>query len=176
MTFKETSLAGAFLIEPKIYEDERGFFTDTFLEKTFAEKGLACRFVQSCVSFNKQKGTLRGMHYQLPPKAQPKLVRCARGSVYDVIVDLRPDSPTYRRWFGAELNEKNRLALYIPEGMAHGFQTIEDNTEIFYQIAEDYAPELARGARWDDPAFGIRWPLASPILSERDASYPDFQA
>ena len=174
MQFRETPLAGAYVIEPERLEDQRGFFARTYCEHEFARRGLCSRFVQCNISFNKMKGALRGMHFQRPPSPEPKVVRCTRGAVYDVIVDLRRDSPTWRHWYGVELNEENRLALYIPPGLAHGFQTLLDNTECFYQMGEFYVPELADGVRWNDPAFGIPWPIADPVLSEKDRSYPDY--
>ena len=174
MQFRETPLAGAYVIEPERLEDQRGFFARTYCEHEFARRGLCSRFVQCNISFNKTRGTLRGMHFQRPPSPEPKVVRCTRGAVYDVIVDLRRDSPTWRHWYGVELNEENRLALYIPPGLAHGFQTLLDNTECFYQMGEFYVAELADGARWNDPAFGIPWPIADPVLSEKDRSYPDY--
>jgi dTDP-4-dehydrorhamnose 3,5-epimerase len=135
---------------------------------------LKTEIAQSNVSFNRKKGTLRGMHFQRPPRAEAKLVRCTQGSIYDVVIDLRPDSATFCKWIGIELRADNRTALYIPEGFAHGFQTLRDNTELFYQMFTSYAPEWQRGVRWDDPAFDIKWPLPDPIMSERDRSYPPF--
>lgn len=175
MKFEQLPLAGAYVIAPSLLEDPRGFFARTYCEREFAEHGLCSRFVQCNISFNRLRGTLRGMHFQREPSPEPKLVRCTKGSVYDVIVDLRRGSPTWRQWWGAELNEENRLALYVPSGCAHGFQTLADNTECFYQMGEFYAPELANGVRWNDPAFGIRWPIADPILSDKDRDYPDYQ-
>src|ERR1700730_12303504 len=174
MQFRETPLAGAYVIEPERVEDQRGFFSRTYCEHEFTQHGLCSRFVQCNISFNKTRGTVRGMHFQRPPSPEPKVVRCPRGAVYDVIVDLRRDSPTWRHWYGVELNEENRLALYIPPGLAHGFQTLLDNTECFYQMGEFYVPELADGVRWDDPAFGVHWPIAEPVLSSKDRSYPDY--
>ena len=172
--FRETPLAGAYLIEPDRVEDSRGFFARTYCQREFAQHRLCDRFVQCNISCNRLRGILRGMHFQRPPKPEPKLVRCTKGAVYDVIVDLRRESGTWRRWYAVELNEENRLALYIPPGFAHGFQTLADNTECFYQMGEFYAPELADGARWNDPAFAIDWPIAEPILSDKDRSYPDY--
>jgi len=174
MTFTELSLKGAFIIDIEPIEDERGFFARSFCMKEFASYGLKVDVAQCNISFNKKKGTLRGMHFQFPPKAEPKLVRCTRGKIYDVIIDLRPDSPTYCLWESVELTADNYKALYIPEGFAHGFQTLEDNAEVFYQMYEFYTVEYASGIRWNDPVFGIKWPLANPIISEKDRSYRDF--
>jgi dTDP-4-dehydrorhamnose 3,5-epimerase len=174
MIFSETELKGAFLIEPERKEDERGFFARTWCEKEFKEHGLNSNLVQCSISFNKWKGTLRGMHYQITPFEEVKLVRCTRGKVFDVIIDLRPDSKTYKRYISAVLNEENRMMLYIPPGFAHGFQTLSDNAEVFYQMGQFYSPEHARGVRWNDPAFGIRWPEDKRIIIERDRNYPDF--
>jgi dTDP-4-dehydrorhamnose 3,5-epimerase len=174
MIFSETELKGAFLIEPERKEDERGFFARTWCEKEFKEHGLNSNLVQCSISFNKWKGTLRGMHYQIAPFEEVKLVRCTRGKVFDVIIDLRPDSKTYKRYISAVLNEENRMMLYIPPGFAHGFQTLSDNAEVFYQMGQFYSPEHARGVRWNDPAFGIRWPEDKRIIIERDRNYPDF--
>ncbi|MBM4386812.1 MAG: dTDP-4-dehydrorhamnose 3,5-epimerase [Deltaproteobacteria bacterium] len=176
MKFTETELAGAFLIELEPSEDERGFFARTFCRKEFEERGLVTDFVQSSISFNKKKGTLRGMHFQAPPHDEVKLARCTRGSVYDVIVDLRPASPTFKHWTALELSADNRWSLYIPKGFAHGFLTFEDNSELLYMISEPYHPESARGVRWDDPAFGIAWPFEPAIISNIDKSYPEFLA
>lgn len=170
MKFIETRLKGAFIIEPELIEDERGFFARTWCKKEFDARGLNSNLVQCNISFNRKKGTLRGMHYQVKPHAETKLVRCSSGSIYDVIIDLRRESPTYKKWFSVELSAHNRKALYIPEDFAHGFQTLEDNTEIFYQMSEFFHPESARGARWNDPEFGIEWPDATErIISPKDA-------
>ncbi len=171
--FRETALPGAYVLEPERREDERGFFARTWCRQEFEARGLDARLVQCSVSFNRRRGTLRGLHFQAPPREEPKVVRCTRGSLFDVVVDLRPDSPTRFHWAGVTLTAENRLALYVPPGLAHGFQTLEDETEVFYQIGELYYPELARGVRWDDPAFGVAWPLPDPILSERDRGYVD---
>jgi len=173
--FTETKLKGAFLVEPERFEDERGFFALSWSGAEFAARGLSARLVECNISFNRRRGTLRGMHYQLAPHAQAKLVRCTMGAVYDVIVDLRPDSPTFRQWVAAELSAENRLMLHVPEGFAHGFQTLEDGSEVFYQMSDVYAPESARGVRWDDPAFRIEWPPGERIIIARDREYPDFQ-
>lgn len=175
MKFIPTELKGAHLIELERLEDERGFFARTFCRDEFAAHRLRSTFTQCNVSFNAQRGTLRGMHYQAKPHEEAKLVRCTRGAIYDVIVDLRKGSPTYKRWTAVELTADNGRMLYVPEGFAHGFQTLEDNSEVFYQMSEMYHPESARGLRWNDVAFAIRWPLPRPILSERDARFPDFE-
>jgi dTDP-4-dehydrorhamnose 3,5-epimerase len=174
MIFTETKLRGAFIIDVGRVEDERGFFARTWCQREFEAHGLCARVVQCNTSFNKHKGTLRGMHYQAAPYAEAKLVRCTRGAIYDVIIDLRPDSPTLKGWVAAELTEDNRRMLYAPEGFAHGYQTLEDNTEVFYQMSQFYVPEYARGVRWDDPAFKISWPVEKHIISERDQAFPDF--
>jgi len=174
MIFEETELPGSFLIHLQRKEDQRGFFARSWCRKEFEDHGLVGRLAQCNISFNREKGTLRGMHIQVRPCAEAKLVRCTRGSIYDVMIDLRKDSPTFRRYFGTTLTAENREMVYIPEGFAHGFLTLEDDTEIFYQMSEFYAPEYARGVRWDDPAFGILWPETMRIISERDRSYPDF--
>jgi len=172
MVFTETKLKGLFIIEPELVKDERGFFARTWCGREFEAHGLNIRLVQCNISFNHKKGTLRGMHYQVEPHAEAKLVRCTRGAIYDVALDLRPDSPTFRQWLSVELTAENRLQLYIPEGLAHGFQTLEDNTEVFYQMSEFHHPESARGVRWNDPAFGIFWALPVTIVSEKDMAYP----
>ena len=174
MKFIATALAGACAIEIERQEDDRGFFARTFCGDEFAAHGLHPAFVQCNVSFTARKGTLRGMHFQQKPHEEAKLVRCTRGAIYDVIVDIRPGSPTFKRWAAFELTSENRKMLYVPEGFAHGFQTLEDDTEVFYQMSETYHPGLAHGVRWNDPAFAIRWPVADPIVSRRDADYPDF--
>jgi dTDP-4-dehydrorhamnose 3,5-epimerase len=176
MIFTETPIAGAYVVEVERMEDDRGFFARTWCQREFERHGLDPRLVQCSVSFNNRKGTLRGMHYQAEPHADAKLVRCTAGAVYDAIVDLRPGSKSFRQWFGIELTADNRRALFIPEGLAHGFLTLADTTEVFYQMSEFYAPECARGVRWDDPAFGIRWPAPIAVISPRDAAYPDFHA
>ena len=174
MLIKKTKLAGAYLIETERHSDHRGYFTTTFCRKEFTKAGLVANFVQSNCSFNIARGTLRGMHFQVAPMAQPKLVRCTRGAVYDVMIDLRPESPTYCQWVAAELTEDNGSAFYIPEGFAHGFETMADNSEVFYEMGEFYSPEHGKGFRWNDPAFSIHWPIASPILAARDANYPGY--
>ncbi len=172
MIFRETKLQGAYIIEPEPLTDERGFFARTWSAKEFAAYGMNPEMAQCNSSFNKQRGTLRGMHYQLPPHAEAKVVRCTAGAIYDVIVDLREDSPTRFEWVGVELSARNLLMAYVPEGFAHGFQTLADNSEVFYQVSAYYHPESARGVRWDDPAFGIVWPLPVSVISERDRSHP----
>lgn len=171
MIFRETKLKGAFIIDVEPSTDERGFFARTWCQREFAVHGLKSRFVQCNISYNKKKGTLRGMHYQIAPHAEAKVVRCTRGAIYDVIIDLRPDSPTFKQWLAVELTADNRRMLYIPEEFAHGFQTLEDDTEVFYQMSEFYHPECARGVRWDDEAFGIEWQGEISIISENDRSY-----
>ena len=174
MIFTETNLKSSFLIELEPRADERGFFARTWCQREFEAHGLQTRWVQCNISFNQKKGTLRGMHYQVAPYAEAKLVSCTRGAIYDVIIDLRCDSPTFKQWLGVKLTAANRQMLFIPEGFAHGFQTLEDDTEVFYQMSEFYAPDYAKGVRWDDPAFGISWPADERIISRRDQSYPDF--
>ncbi len=174
MKFVETKLKGAFIIELEGFDDERGFFARTFCQKEFEAHGLSPTLVQCSISFNKKTGSLRGMHYQVAPYEEAKLVRCTRGAIYDVIIDLRPESSTFKQWIAVELTAENHRMLYVPEGSGHGFQTLEDNTEVFYQMSEFYHPECARGVRWDDPAFEIKWPISNRILSDRDCSYPDF--
>lgn len=174
MRFMPLSLAGAFRVDIEAHADDRGLFARSYCAREFAAHGLPDAFVQCSTSHNARRGTLRGLHWQDRPHAEAKLVRCTRGAAFDVIVDLRPDSPTYCRWTSVELTQDNRAAVFAPEGFAHGFQTLIDDTELLYQMSAFYAPEVARGARWNDPAFAIRWPLPSPILSPRDAAYPDF--
>ena len=172
MIFSPLPLAGAFLVEIEPRHDDRGLFARTYCSQEFASHGLPS-FVQCNTSFNSRRGTLRGLHFQAEPRPEGKLVRCTRGAIFDVMVDLRRASPTYRKWYGAELTEDNRTALFIPAGFAHGFQTLQDNCEIFYQMSEYYDGSLARGVRWNDPSLAISWPILPPIMSDRDASYPD---
>ena len=172
MKFTPTPLAGAYLIELEQLEDERGFFARSFCQNEFKARGLDPVVAQCNVSFNRQRGTLRGLHYQAEPHAEAKLVRCTRGAVWDVIVDLRKGSPTARKWHSVELTAENRRALYIPAGFAHGFQTLADDTEVLYQMSEFYHPELARGVRWDDRTLAIRWPITQAIISSRDRAFP----
>ena len=174
MIFTETPLRGAYLIDLEKHGDARGFFARTFCEREFAAHGLATRFVQASTSFSAGKGTLRGMHYQLTPWSETKLVRCIRGTLYDVILDLRDGSPTFGRSFGAELTDENRRMLYVPKGFAHGFITLADGTEVSYLIDEFYAPDHGRGVRWDDPRFAIPWPVEPAVISEKDRCYRDF--
>lgn len=171
MIFTEAKLRGAFIIEPERLEDERGFFARSFCQREFEDHGLNPKVAQCNISFNQKRGTLRGMHYQAPPYQEEKLVRCTKGAIYDVIIDLRPDSPTFKRWVAADLTAENRRMIYVPVGFAHGFQTLEDETEVFYQMSEFYHPECARGVRCDDPAFGINWPVEESIISFSDKSY-----
>jgi dTDP-4-dehydrorhamnose 3,5-epimerase len=172
--FLETELQGAFVIELETLEDSRGFFARVWCNEEFEEHDLVPRIAQVNTSFNAKAGTLRGMHYQIAPHEETKVVRCIRGSLYDVIVDLRPDSPTYKRWTGVELTARNHRMLYVPAKFAHGFITLEDNTEVMYLISEAYAPEAARAIRWDDPEISIEWPRPVVEISERDAGWPDF--
>ena len=175
MKFIPTPLPGAFVIEPQLFPDDRGFFAGTFSRQKFVEHGCDGDLVECNVSFNKRAGTLRGMHFQNAPHAQSKLVRCTRGAIWDAIIDLRPGSATFKKWFGAELTAENRRQLYIPEGFAHGFITLADETEVFYQLGNVYHAASAGGVRWDDPAFGIAWPREVSVIIERDATYPDFE-
>jgi dTDP-4-dehydrorhamnose 3,5-epimerase len=173
MRFIETPLPGAWVIEPEEIEDERGWFARTFDAEEFRRRGLNPDVVQCNASYNRRAGTLRGMHYQAAPHGESKLVRCVRGAIFDVAVDLRPDSPTFRGWHGVELSAENRLAFYIPAELAHGFQTLTDETEVLYQMGNPYVPEAGRGVRWDDPAFAIEWPVleGERTISEKDSSY-----
>lgn len=174
LNFFATKLEGAFIIEPERLEDDRGFFARTWCEREFAAHGLEPRCVQCSISFNQKKSTLRGLHYQVAPSEEAKLVRCTRGALYDVIVDLRSDSKTFGQWFSAELTAENRQMIFIPKSFAHGFLTLQDDTEVFYQMSAFYAPEYVRGLRWNDPAFGISWPAEVRVISERDRNYPNF--
>lgn len=172
MKFTETKLKGAFVIELEPIKDDRGFFARSWCQKEFAEHGLNSNLVQCNISFNRKRGTLRGMHYQAKPYEEAKLVRCTKGAIYDVIIDIRPESLTFKQWVAVELTSENRKMLYIPEGMAHGFQTLVDDTEVFYQMSEFYHPESARGIRWDDPALKIVWLIKENlIISQKDQSY-----
>ena len=174
MRLSRTPLADAHIIDLDRIEDERGFFARSFDRRIFEEHGLNSAIAQGNLSFNRRRGTLRGMHYQSAPAAESKLIRCTRGAIHDVIIDLRPDSPTYCRHFGVDLTAENRRALYVPEMFGHGFQTLEDDTEVSYQVGEFYTPETERGVRYDDPAFAIDWPLPISVISPKDASWPDF--
>jgi dTDP-4-dehydrorhamnose 3,5-epimerase len=176
MIFTETKLKGAFIIDIEPRKDERGFFARSWCEDEFIENGLIPKLVQCNISFNLTKGILRGMHYQVEPFPEAKLVRCTMGAIYDVIIDLRPESSTFKNWFSVELSAQNRRGIYIPFGFAHGFQTLTDDCEVFYQMSEFYHPECSKGVRWDDPAFAVKWPLPEHIIaSHRDASYINFQ-
>jgi dTDP-4-dehydrorhamnose 3,5-epimerase len=173
--FNQTNLAGAYTIELDRIGDDRGFFARFFCVDEFSKQGLVSNFVQINNSLTKNKGTLRGMHYQVAPSEETKSVRCTMGAIYDVIIDLRPNSPTFKAWLSVELSAENRKMIYIPVGFSHGFMTLADNTEVFYQMSEFYAPECARGVRWNDPAFDIVWPAEVTAISEKDRQYPDFQ-
>ena len=175
MIFTETPLSGAFVIEPERMEDSRGFFARMFDAREFEEHGLDPRIAQTNLSHNPRRGTLRGMHFQRSPFAEVKLIRCTRGAIQDVIIDLRPGSPTRKAHFGIRLDAENRSLLYVPEGFAHGFLTLADDTEVSYQISEFYSPEHGAGVRWNDPAFAISWPEEVAVIAERDRTYPDFR-
>ena len=174
MIFIDTPIPGAYVVEPEFISDARGSFARTWCADEFRRKGLNPALAQCSVSFNALRGTVRGMHYQAKPHAEAKLVRCTTGKLFDVIADIRPDSPAFKQWFSVELSAENRRMIYIPEGVAHGFQTLADGTEVYYQIADFYHPDLGRGIRWNEPSFQIRWPLEVEIISERDRNYPDF--
>jgi dTDP-4-dehydrorhamnose 3,5-epimerase len=174
MIFTKTSLKGAYIVDLERREDERGFFARSWCQREFTELGLDPCVVQCNISFNKNKGTLRGMHFQAPPYAEAKLVRCTRGAIYDVIIDLRSESPTLFQWVSVELTSDNRSALYIPKGFAHGFLTLEADSEVFYQMSEFYVPEAARGVRWNDPLFRIDWPEKVQTISAKDQAIPDY--
>lgn len=176
MEFRQTRLDGAYVIELEKHADERGFFARAWCEREFREHGLDARIVQCSISSNRRKGTVRGMHFQIPPFAEAKIVRCTKGALFDIIVDVRPESPTFMQWFGVELTSGLGTMLYIPNGFAHGFQTLENDTELLYQMSEFYSPAHARGFCWDDVAFAIQWPLAVKIISERDRTFPSFRA
>lgn len=175
MLFKELDLIGAYLVEIEPRADERGFFARTFCEDEFAAAGLSIRFPQTSISYNARRGTVRGMHFQAAPHEETKLVRCVAGAVYDVIVDVRPGSPTYLRSMGVELSAKNRSALYIPTGFAHGFQTLMDDSELLYMIDVNYVAEAALGVRWNDPSLRVEWPDPIKVISGRDEQFPDWQ-
>jgi len=174
MIFTKTALPGATIVDIEPHGDERGFFARVYCEREFGAQGLPTRMVQTSISFTRRARTLRGMHWQLPPHDEDKLVRCVRGAIWDAIVDLRPESPTYRRWIGVELSEENNRMLLVPKGFAHGFVTLTDDVVVNYQISGFHAPEAAAGARHDDPAFGIQWPVAVETISEKDRTWPDF--
>ena len=175
MIFRSTGIEGAWVIEAERLEDERGFFARTWDAEQFEQHGLNPRLAQCSISYNRARGTLRGLHYQVAPHEEAKVVRCTAGAIFDVALDLRPESATFRRWFGVELSAENRRGLYVPEGCAHGFLTLDDGCEVHYQISQSYAPEAAAGVRWNDPAFAIRWPGEVVVINERDRSYPDFR-
>jgi dTDP-4-dehydrorhamnose 3,5-epimerase len=172
MVFTETKLKGAFIINLTRLEDERGFFARTFCQNEFKEHGLNIQIAQANISYNKRRGTFRGMHMQLPPYEESKLIKCARGTIYDVIVDMRVSSDTYKQWIGVELTAENHQMLYVPEGFAHGFITLKNDTEVTYQMNQFYAPASEKGFRWNDPAFGIVWPIQPIIMAEKDKNFP----
>lgn len=174
MIFTETRLPGAYVIEPQLLQDERGFFARSWCQREFEAHGLTSKVVQANLSYNRRKGTLRGMHYQLAPHEEAKLVRCTRGAILDVIVDVRPASSTAGQWIGVELTAENHRMLYVPEGFAHGFQTLADDTEVTYQVTEFYTPGAERGIRYDDPALAIEWPLEVTMISEKDRNWPAY--
>lgn len=176
MKFNKSPLEGAYTIDLEKRGDDRGFFARVFCENEFGAQGLETRFVQINNSSSAKRGTLRGMHFQLPPEGEVKVVRCIKGSLYDVIVDLRPDSPTFKQWFGAELSAENRRMMYVPRGFAHGFITLSDDTEAFYLVSAFYAPKEERGLRYNDPAIGIEWPITPTEISEKDQNWPDLGA
>lgn len=174
MRFEPTALDGVLVVRPELREDERGWFARTWCEREAREHGLETTWVQCSISYNARRGIIRGLHYQRPPYEETKLVRCTMGSIHDVVLDLRPQSPSFGQYAAVELSATNRLAVYVPRGCAHGFQVLEDGTEVFYQISEFYAPDHAAGVRWNDPAFSIRWPVMPAILSDRDRALPDY--
>jgi len=174
LIFRETELVGALVIDIEAHADSRGFFARTWCQRELLAQGISMQIAQTSMSYNRKKGTLRGLHYQVEPHREAKLIRCTHGAIFDVIVDLRPASATYRKWFAVELTAANRQMLYVPDGFAHGFQTLEDDTEVSYLISEFFVPESGRGARYDDPAFAIEWPLEVSVISEKDASWPDY--
>jgi dTDP-4-dehydrorhamnose 3,5-epimerase len=175
MLFIETKLKGAFVVELEKYSDDRGFFSRAWCQKEFKEQGINSRFVQANIGFSKNSGTIRGIHYQIAPFEEAKLVRCIRGAIFDVVLDLRPELPSFKQWFGVELSDENRKMLYVPEGCAHGYQTLVDNTEVFYQVSQVYSAESERGIRWNDPEFDIEWPIDEDlVISEKDQNWPDF--
>ncbi len=176
MRFKELPFRGAYLIEIEAHMDDRGFFARTYCAREFLDVGIPGEFVQCNISHSFRRGTIRGMHYQLPPMCESKLIRCFVGAIYDVIIDLRPDSPSYCKWTSVELSANNRLSLYVPPGFAHGFQTLSDNTEVFYQMGQFYSPHHGAGVRWNDPLFSIVWPIEEVTIAEKDHNYPNFVA
>lgn len=174
MIFRETKLDGAYLIDLEKRGDDRGFFARVYSQDEFESYGLTTRIAQANTSFSKHRGTLRGMHFQSAPHREAKLVRCTMGALYDVIIDLRPESPTFKQWIGAELSASNHAMLYVPEGFAHGFQTLVDDTEVMYMVSEFYAPQAEGGVRFNDPAFAVRWPEEVTVVSDKDRDWPDF--
>ena len=175
MIFEETNLKGAFVIRIEKRADERGFFARAWCKKEFEAHGLSLQFVQSNLAASRHKNTMRGMHYQSAPFQEAKLIRCTKGAVYDVIIDLRPDSATYEGWFGIELNMDSHKMLYVPENFAHGYQTLVDDSEVYYQVSAFYSPEHEKGIRWNDPAFDIKWPVTKDlVISEKDKNWPDY--
>ena len=174
MIFKETTLRNAFLIEIEKREDQRGFFARTWCKREFAANNLNVNLVQANIAVSKKRGMLRGMHYQAAPYEEAKLVRCTTGAIFDVIIDLRPDSSTYKQWVGFELTGESHRMIYVPEGFAHGYQTLTEHAEVFYQVSQVYSPESERGVRYDDPAFGIKWPVEALVISDKDKSWPDY--
>jgi dTDP-4-dehydrorhamnose 3,5-epimerase len=175
MKFRELAIAGTWLVEPDVFADDRGSFARAWVHEEFIAHGLEARIAQCSSASNHRRGTIRGLHYQAAPFEEVKVVRVVRGAVFDVAVDLRPDSPTFRQWVGAELSADNRHAFYLPHGFAHGYQTLTDDTDVLYFVSAAYSPAHQRGVRWDDPAFGITWPLGAPtVIHDRDATYPDF--
>ena len=175
MKFTSTAISGVWIVTPDIFEDERGVFVRAWMPDEFAERGLETRISQGSMALTRDRGTIRGMHYQAAPFEEAKVIRAVRGGVFDVAVDLRPDSPTFLQWVGTELTAENRRVMYVPPGCAHGYQTLVDDTEVFYFVSAPYSPPHQRGVRWNDPAFNIEWPLGAPSrIHERDSSYPDF--
>lgn len=174
MKFTETDLPGAYIIDPERLEDDRGFFARTWCQNEFSKYSLTDNFVQANIAYNKHKGILRGMHFQTEPYQEDKLVRCTSGAIVDVIIDLRPESPAYTRWVAVELTGKNRRMLYVPKGFAHGYQTLEADSEVFYQVSQFYTPQAEQGVRWDDPRFSIQWPDDERIISDKDKNWPDY--
>jgi dTDP-4-dehydrorhamnose 3,5-epimerase len=175
MRITETKLKGSYIIEPERFHDERGFFARVYSERDFAALGVSTHFIECNLSFNRKKGSLRGMHYQAAPHGQAKLVRCTRGAIFDVAIDLRPESPTFKQWVGMELTDENRLLFFLPKDFAHGYLTLEDDTEVSYQVTSEYVPESSRGFRWNDPTFGVQWPdVGELVINARDRTYPPF--
>ncbi|MFH5833512.1 dTDP-4-dehydrorhamnose 3,5-epimerase [Halalkalibaculum sp. DA384] len=174
MLFKKTDLKDAYIIELERYADTRGFFARAFCEKEFANNGIKFPVVQANTSYSQKKHTLRGMHYQQEPHQEAKLIKCTKGAIFDAIIDMRPDSPTFKKWIGVELNQDNRRMLYVPEGFAHGFLTLKDDTEVYYPVSEFYAPGAEKGIRWNDPEFNIKWPAEPEVISRKDRSWPLF--